>query len=85
MRIEKLRTEHNVTIEWVHFPLHPETPAEGRWQADAIASLTWWGADFPAVPTSMHTAAAWMETAAALHDEPVIVDAVGPEPQATAT
>ena len=30
MRIEKLRTEHNVTIEWVHFPLHPETPAAGQ-------------------------------------------------------
>ena len=30
MRIEKLRTEHNVTIDWVHFPLHPETPAEGQ-------------------------------------------------------
>jgi predicted DsbA family dithiol-disulfide isomerase len=30
VRIEKLRTEHDVTIEWVHFPLHPETPAEGR-------------------------------------------------------
>ena len=30
MRIEKLRTEHNVKIEWVHFPLHPETPMEGR-------------------------------------------------------
>ena len=30
MRIEKLRTEHNVTIAWVHFPLHPETPAEGQ-------------------------------------------------------
>ena len=30
MRIEKLRTEHGVKIEWVHFPLHPETPAEGR-------------------------------------------------------
>ncbi len=30
MRIEKLRTEHNVTIEWVHVPLHPETPAEGQ-------------------------------------------------------
>ena len=34
MRIEKLRTEHNVKIEWVHFPLHPETPAEGRALAD---------------------------------------------------
>jgi predicted DsbA family dithiol-disulfide isomerase len=30
VRIEKLRTEHNVTVEWVHFPLHPETPAEGQ-------------------------------------------------------
>ena len=30
MRIERLRTEHNVKIEWVHFPLHPETPPEGR-------------------------------------------------------
>jgi predicted DsbA family dithiol-disulfide isomerase len=30
VRIEKLRTEHNVKVEWVHFPLHPETPAEGR-------------------------------------------------------
>ena len=35
MRIEKLRAEHNVKIEWVHFPLHPETPAEGR----ALAAL----------------------------------------------
>ncbi len=30
MRIERLRTEHNVKVEWVHFPLHPETPMEGR-------------------------------------------------------
>ena len=30
MRIEKLRTEHHVKIEWVHVPLHPETPPEGR-------------------------------------------------------
>jgi predicted DsbA family dithiol-disulfide isomerase len=35
VRIEKLRAEHNVKIEWVHFPLHPETPAEGR----ALSSL----------------------------------------------
>lgn len=37
MRIEKLRTEHNVKIEWVHFPLHPDTPAEGRSLADLFA------------------------------------------------
>ena len=30
MRIEKLKREHGVTIKWVHFPLHPETPMEGR-------------------------------------------------------
>ena len=37
MRIEKLKAEHNVTIEWVHFPLHPETPPEGRALADLFA------------------------------------------------
>jgi predicted DsbA family dithiol-disulfide isomerase len=37
VRIEKLRTEHNVKVEWVHFPLHPETPAEGRSLADLFA------------------------------------------------
>ena len=35
MRIEKLRTEHDVKVEWVHFPLHPDTPQEGR----ALAAL----------------------------------------------
>jgi len=35
VRIEKLKTEHNVKVEWVHFPLHPETPQEGR----ALAQL----------------------------------------------
>jgi predicted DsbA family dithiol-disulfide isomerase len=38
VRIEKLRKEHGVTIEWVHFPLHPETPVEGgRSLADLFA------------------------------------------------
>jgi predicted DsbA family dithiol-disulfide isomerase len=38
VRIEKLRTEHGVKIEWVHFPLHPDTPAEGgRSLADLFA------------------------------------------------
>jgi len=37
VRIEKLRTAHNVKIEWVHFPLHPDTPAEGRSLADLFA------------------------------------------------
>lgn len=38
MRIEKLRTAHNVKIEWVHFPLHPDTPVDGgRSLADLFA------------------------------------------------
>ena len=37
MRIEKLKAEHNVRVEWVHFPLHPDTPAEGRSLADLFA------------------------------------------------
>ncbi len=37
MRIERLRHEHGVEIRWVHFPLHPETPAEGRSLKDLFA------------------------------------------------
>jgi len=37
VRIEKLQAEHNVKVEWVHFPLHPDTPAEGRALADLFA------------------------------------------------
>ena len=37
MRIERLKVEHDVKIEWVHFPLHPDTPAEGRSLADLFA------------------------------------------------
>jgi predicted DsbA family dithiol-disulfide isomerase len=37
VRIEKLKTEHNVKVEWVHFPLHPDTPPEGRSLADLFA------------------------------------------------
>ena len=29
MRIEKLIATYNVDAQWVHFPLHPDTPAEG--------------------------------------------------------
>ena len=38
MRIERLKAEHNVKVEWVHFPLHPDTPAEGRSLADLFAA-----------------------------------------------
>jgi predicted DsbA family dithiol-disulfide isomerase len=37
VRIEKLKAEHQVKVEWVHFPLHPETPAEGRSLAELFA------------------------------------------------
>ncbi len=37
MRIEKLRAEHDVKVEWVHFPLHPDTPPQGRSLADLFA------------------------------------------------
>ena len=37
MRIEKLKTEHHVKVEWVHFPLHPDTPDKGRSLADLFA------------------------------------------------
>jgi predicted DsbA family dithiol-disulfide isomerase len=37
VRIEKLKTEHNVKVEWVHFPLHPDTPPQGRSLADLFA------------------------------------------------
>ena len=37
MRIEKLKAEHGVKVEWVHFPLHPDTPAAGRPLADLFA------------------------------------------------
>jgi len=37
VRIERLRREHGVKVEWVHFPLHPDTPAEGRALDDLFA------------------------------------------------
>jgi predicted DsbA family dithiol-disulfide isomerase len=37
VRIERLRQEHGVRVKWVHFPLHPETPAEGRSLAELFA------------------------------------------------
>ena len=37
MRIEKLKENHDVEIRLVHFPLHPETPAEGNSMAELYA------------------------------------------------
>ena len=30
MRIQRLQKEHDVKVQWVHFPLHPDTPPEGK-------------------------------------------------------
>ena len=37
MRIERLRKAHGLRVQFVHFPLHPETPAEGRSLAELFA------------------------------------------------
>jgi predicted DsbA family dithiol-disulfide isomerase len=50
VRIEKLKKEHGVKVEWVHFPLHPETPAEGRALADLFAGR---GLDLKAMHAQM--------------------------------
>ena len=38
MRIEKLQQTFNIDVKLVHFPLHPDTPSEGRSMADFYAS-----------------------------------------------
>ena len=37
MRIEKLKRNFDIVVKWVHFPLHPDTPAEGRSMAEIYA------------------------------------------------
>ena len=37
MRIEKLKRNYDVEVKLVHFPLHPETPAEGQSMAEIYA------------------------------------------------
>ena len=37
MRIEKLKENFDIKVKWVHFPLHPETPQEGRSMAELYA------------------------------------------------
>jgi predicted DsbA family dithiol-disulfide isomerase len=38
VRIEKLQREYGVKVKLVHFPLHPDTPAQGRPMAEFYAS-----------------------------------------------
>ncbi len=37
MRIEKLKRNFDIEVKLVHFPLHPETPAEGQSMAELYA------------------------------------------------
>ena len=37
MSIEKLKAKYPVKIRWIHFPLHPETPIEGKSLAELFA------------------------------------------------
>ena len=37
MSIEKLKANYPLDIRWIHFPLHPETPAEGKSLAELFA------------------------------------------------
>ena len=37
MSIEKLKANYPIKTRWVHFPLHPDTPAEGRSLAEMFA------------------------------------------------
>lgn len=50
MRIERLRKEHGVKLQWVHFPLHPDTPQEGKSLAELFAGR---GYDMPKMQAQM--------------------------------
>ena len=50
MRIEKLVREHNVEIKWKHFPLHPDTPADGQTLEQLFAGR---GMDIPKMQADM--------------------------------
>ncbi len=39
-RVKKLKRDYDITVRLVHFPLHPETPAEGRAREDFKAKNT---------------------------------------------
>lgn len=50
MRIERLRQEHGVKVQWIHFPLHPDTPAAGKSLAELFAGR---GYDIPKMQAQM--------------------------------
>jgi predicted DsbA family dithiol-disulfide isomerase len=50
VRIERLKREQNVKVKWVHFPLHPDTPQEGRSLEDLFRGR---GYDIPKMQAQM--------------------------------
>ena len=52
MRVERIRLNYNVKVKWVHFPLHPDTPAEGRTLEELFAGR---GMDVAAMQAQMRT------------------------------
>ena len=50
MRIERLRKAHGLRVQFVHFPLHPDTPAEGRSLEELFAGR---GYDIPKMQEQM--------------------------------
>jgi predicted DsbA family dithiol-disulfide isomerase len=50
VRIERLRQEHGVRVKWIHFPLHPDTPASGRTLEEMFAGR---GYDIPKMQAQM--------------------------------
>jgi predicted DsbA family dithiol-disulfide isomerase len=50
VRIERLRKAHGLRVRYVHFPLHPETPAEGKSLEELFAGR---GYDMPKMHAQM--------------------------------
>ena len=49
-RVARLKKEHGVKVEMVHFPLHPETPAQGKSLEELFAGR---GYDIPKMQAQM--------------------------------
>ena len=49
-RVARLKKEHGVKVEMVHFPLHPETPAQGKSLEELFAGR---GYDIPKLQAQM--------------------------------
>jgi predicted DsbA family dithiol-disulfide isomerase len=49
-RVERLKKEHGVQVKLVHFPLHPDTPAQGKSLAELFAGR---GYDIPKMQAQM--------------------------------